>query len=290
MRKGTAFTLVELLVVIGIIAVLIAFLLPALNRARRQAQQVACQSNMRQIGIAWFTFATNNNGHLPASQTALGPSTDSWKGDWLGHAYTATGAPINGDTAAYFDTIPQGGTLYNYLGRSGAVLRCPATPATELDDGGGSNGKFDYQAFALFSGAKLAKIKREARPFWSQNGGLGHPKTYTVTTPLIGEFEKGYDPYGQVSPQTAGTNMTGGKVSSALYRQCIFIGHPAGATMLGVDGSVYAYKRPGPSPAITALSWQMRNYGPRYLVNGIPGTGNVFVSLGDNKGGWNCFP
>ena len=58
------FTLVELLVVIGIIGLLMALLMPALTRARQQANSVVCQSNLRQIGVLLVIYSNHNNGWL----------------------------------------------------------------------------------------------------------------------------------------------------------------------------------------------------------------------------------
>lgn len=75
-RAGAqAFTLVELLVVIGIIAVLISVLLPALNKARAAASRVQCLSNLRQSGAAFILYANDNKGQLP-----LGYVRNKWTG------------------------------------------------------------------------------------------------------------------------------------------------------------------------------------------------------------------
>ncbi len=72
-RQG--FTLVELLVVIGIIALLISILMPALTKARNQALLVKCSNQGRQIYLACSMFAADNKGHLP--RPAIGPADNN---------------------------------------------------------------------------------------------------------------------------------------------------------------------------------------------------------------------
>jgi prepilin-type N-terminal cleavage/methylation domain-containing protein len=103
-RHRIGFTLVELLVVIGIIALLIAILLPVLSRANDAAKRANCLSNVRQLTIAWLSYAYDNKGWL------VDPNTNT-TGGWV------TDGNVNG-------TITKG-VLFQYCPHK-KVDHCPA--------------------------------------------------------------------------------------------------------------------------------------------------------------------
>lgn len=134
--RSKGFTLVELLVVIGIIALLISILLPALNRARESANAIKCGSNLRSIGQGFALYAAQNKGFFPAAYENTG-----WK------ISGGTQTPTNG-TAGY--------THWSYFiyqtGASGsgaagaAAFTCPSVengglPPTTPQPGGWDQGQ-----------------------------------------------------------------------------------------------------------------------------------------------------
>src|SRR4051812_27768097 len=82
---GGGFTLVELLVVVGKIAMLVSLLLPALGKARSAAQATSCLAALRQMGTAWQMYTSENRGRLLEYNWYTPAMPDlAWQGNWLG--------------------------------------------------------------------------------------------------------------------------------------------------------------------------------------------------------------
>ena len=222
-----AFTLVELLVVIGIIAILIAILMPALRRARESANQVACASNQRQLMMAFLMFAGDHQQQLPGNFTDFA-NPDSDKRAWL----------LN--SGELITAAPQGGTIFKYL-KSKDVYRCPSVPADVVMGGGGSsNGQFDYVSFGVFTGAKLVNIKAESKYTDIPTG-----KVQVKPTPVITEEDQ----------MALNLNNPEGLHN---YSDRIADNHRKGGNYAAIDGSVHWHAEPAPNGA---HSWTQT--GPR---------------------------
>jgi prepilin-type N-terminal cleavage/methylation domain-containing protein len=140
MRQRRGFTLVELLVVIGIIAVLIGVLLPALSKARKQAQLTVCMSNQKQLVAALLMYCGDNRGCFPG-----GPG-----------GYKNNGVPKYTVRLAAWDTEARNPYSCNqdedngpiwlakYVGKSKKIPGCPAEPDVKDTGLAATNNRTNY--------------------------------------------------------------------------------------------------------------------------------------------------
>jgi len=128
-KAGRAFTLMELLVVISIIAIIASLILPAMARAKARAQSSFCLNNTRQLSLAWMVYADDHNGQLAynlgqsARNPAAVPATGGagMGGNWVNNVENWEMNPDNTNAAAVVAT-----GIGPYTSKAAALYHCPS--------------------------------------------------------------------------------------------------------------------------------------------------------------------
>jgi prepilin-type N-terminal cleavage/methylation domain-containing protein/prepilin-type processing-associated H-X9-DG protein len=123
-RARQAFTLVELLVVIAIIAILASLIVPAVARAKGSGQQIFCENNLRQLGLAWMVYAQDNNDRLAYN---LG-GTEIKRLNKREQYYNWANSLLNWelDSNNTNDFLNTHASLGSYVGANARIFRCPS--------------------------------------------------------------------------------------------------------------------------------------------------------------------
>lgn len=119
-RRG--FTLIEMLVVIGIISILMALILPAIGSARKSARDTKCKNNLREIGSYYTMYAQINDDNIPLGTSQRCPST-VYRSDWSSYIW------VGGFPSAAAGPLLSNGTIYHHTAR---LLYCPSEARDEL--------------------------------------------------------------------------------------------------------------------------------------------------------------
>ncbi len=141
MKRLRAFTLVELLVAIGIISILISILVPTTVSARRRAQRAGCLSNLRQIAQLANTYASHNKGHLPVNSILFNTPSNQIKEDLLPPPFFICVV----QQAAAKDQLASPAPWHSVIEKNvkaAQILRCPADSVQMIEGGEGALARY----------------------------------------------------------------------------------------------------------------------------------------------------
>ncbi|MHC4119069.1 MAG: type II secretion system protein [Planctomycetota bacterium] len=121
MQRRDGFTLIELLVVIAVVAILMALLLPALNRAKEQGKRAVCLNNAKTLALAWMLYCDDHDGKMPRAVAVP-------DGGWV--LKPAGNRPVDAPIETQVQSLKDG-VLFTYI-KKVQVYRCPVAKSYEM--------------------------------------------------------------------------------------------------------------------------------------------------------------
>ena len=174
LKAPVAFTLVEVLVVISVIAALIATFLPALTAARSQSTAIVCQSNVRQLCFAVLEYATDNKGRFPPNLYTAAPGQFWYDIDHAGKYLTAEATNSSGSYSVWACPNDEGGQL-SYAMNVWASSKVDSWVAQEAPEAGVLWSATVRNPSAMILVTEAWSYLGSAQSGWSSLGVLGDP-------------------------------------------------------------------------------------------------------------------
>ena len=259
-RSFRAFTLIELLVVIAIIAILASMMLPALVGAKARAKTIHCVGNLRQLHLAWFSYANDNKDDLVPTNSRWIPGEGVWRS--VGDSWVRGNAQLDRS-----DDNLRRGLLWNYIEKP-EVYRCTSDQSVVEFR---SRSRFRFRSYSLSAGLNFTDgVTDEPNHIFKLTGILEPSMSFTFAEPSEETIDSGEFAFHPVLPDPAWIHLPAWR-------------HSGGANLVFADGGAI-YKKWDYAPKLFGGEWPQPFANEedkndfRWLIRRVPTEGAIVAN------------